>query len=648
MGIVCICRLRNAIWSTATCVLLLAAASAVKAGDPLGATPHSDGTTTFRVWAPFVDSVSVKVNGGNPVPLSKEDGHSDLEDTVWTATVSGAAAGDRYRYSIVANGIAREFNDPRALQLSSFDPPNGFGIPGSDSTPESVIVNLSPELPPFNEPSFNTLVIYELHIGSFNKTFTGAAQKLDYLQKLGVNALEIMPITQNPLFPDHHPMEHDWGYDPVQLFAVKSQYGSPHEFKAFVQECHSRHMAVIIDVVYNHMVGNNLLKGFGGFTPPSVPKGIYLYGDERANTPFGPRPDFGRPQVRQYVVDSALLLLRQYGVDGLRVDDTLDIRTYQKPFGSRADNEQGIQLLRQLNSTYREEPKQTGKISIAEDLQSYGEVVNRAKSDPVALEFNSQWDDNFFYTLRGAMTAVSDDDRNLGSIKAALELRLTSDFCSRVIYTENHDKVGHPNNQADKQTRLPALIDVNNPESIFAKKRSTLGAAILLTAPGIPMIFQGQEILETRAFGFNDATDMNFDRANDPKYRGIVQLYRDLIALRRNLSGVSRGLTGQHLNVFHRDNETHTIAYHRWEDGGPGDDVVIVANLSNQRHDTLNLGFPRGGSWHVRFNSGAKVYDNEFVNGDSFDTEASSGALDGLNFKGAIGIGPYSVVVLSQ
>src|SRR4051794_1903601 len=150
MGIVCICRLRNAIWSTAKCVLLLAAVSAVKAGDPLGATPHSDGTTTFRVWAPFVDSVSVKVNGGNPVPLSKEDGHSDLEDTVWTATVSGAAAGDRYRYSIVANGIAREFNDPRALQLSSFDPPNGFGIPSSNSTPESVIVNLSPELAPFN------------------------------------------------------------------------------------------------------------------------------------------------------------------------------------------------------------------------------------------------------------------------------------------------------------------------------------------------------------------------------------------------------------------------------------------------------------------------------------------------------------------
>jgi 1,4-alpha-glucan branching enzyme len=94
------------------------------------------------------------------------------------------------------------------------------------------------------------------------------------------------------------------------------------------------------------------------------------------------------------------------------------------------------------------------------------------------------------------------------------------------------------------------LIDVNDHESVFAKKRSTLAAAIMLTSPGIPMIFQGQEMLETRDFGFKTPTAVDFERAADPKFKGIAQIYRDLIALRRNLAGKTGGLTGQNLNVF--------------------------------------------------------------------------------------------------
>jgi 1,4-alpha-glucan branching enzyme len=224
---------------------------------------------------------------------------------------------------------------------------------------------------------------------------------------------------------------------------------------------------------------------------------------------------------------------------------------------------------------------------------------------------------------------------------------LSGDVFSRVIYTENHDKVGHPDDP-DKQTRLPALIDTANNVSIFAKKRSTMAAAILLTAPGIPMIFQGQEMLETRPFGFNAPTPVDFNRAADPNFRGIVQLYHDLIAWRRNLAGKTRGLTGQNRNVFHLDDGNKTLAYHRWENGGAGDDVVVVVNLSNNPQPNLNIGFPRGGQWHVRFNSGANAYDPSFTNGDSFDTTAASGAKDGLNFNANVGVGPYSVVIFSQ
>lgn len=624
-----------------------ASPAAAQTNDPLGATLHADGTTTFRVWAPFVDAVAVRINGGAAVPMNREDGHPDPADTTWAVTVPGTKAGDQYRYVIQLNGATREFSDPRAQQLTGFDSPNGYGMPSSDSQPQSVIVDRSFEMPEFAEPSFNTMVIYELHVGTFNNDFQGAIAKLDYLQQLGINAVELLPITQNPLFPDHNPPDHDWGYDPVQLFAVKSKYGTPGDFKEFVKQCHERQIAVIVDVVYNHLIGNNLLNGFGGFTAPTIPRGVYLYGGAAADTPFGPRPDFGRPQVRQYINDNALMLLRDYGVDGLRFDDTRDIRSFD-PGSGRVDNAQGEQLLRDINSSYRDtDPKQPGKITIAEDLQSYGEVVNRSGSDPAALEFNSQWDDTLFYAVRRAVTAVNDQDRNLGDIKAVLQLKLNDDVFSRVIYTENHDKVGHPNDQ-DPQTRLPALIDKNDNESIYAKKRSTLAAAIMLTAPGIPMIFQGQEMLETRAFGFYTPTPVDFDRAADPKYKGIVNMYRDLIALRRNAGGMTRGLTGQSLNVFHLDDGNKTLAYHRWEDGGPGDDVVVVANLSNNAQESLNIGFPRQGLWHVRFNSGAQVYDPSFENGDSFDTTAGPPGKDGLNFNANVGVGAYSVVILSQ
>jgi 1,4-alpha-glucan branching enzyme len=647
---------RIAIWSArhvvVTAVSCLAAAAGLFstpwaiAADPLGATLHNDATVTFRVWAPFVDDVAVKLNGGAPAPLAKEPGHADPADVTWSGTIPGVKAGDQYRYAIRIGNVTKEFNDPRAQQLTGFDVvefPDDSNIQKLDNV-QSVIVDTAFYMPPFAEPTFNTMVIYELHIGAFNNTFAGAVAKLDYLKDLGVNAVEVLPITQNPQFKDHSPHDHDWGYDPVQLFAVKSKYGTPKEFKEFVKQCHQRGIAVIVDVVYNHLIDPNLLDGFGGFTQPEIPRGIFLYGGDRADTGFGPRPDYGRPQVRQYINDNALLLLRDYGVDGLRFDDTIDIRTYKRPGSDqRLPNDEGAQVLRETNFSYRNtDPKQPSKITIAEDLQS--SVVVTQPSGPVGLEFSSQWDDDMVNVLRGVMVQIDDGNRDLRAIQNVLQKKIANDVFSRVVYSENHDQVGHP----PGQDRLPAMIDRGNPESIFAKKRSTLAAGIVLTTPGIPMIFQGQEMLETRSFGFNSPTPIDFNRAADDRFKGIVQMYRDLIALRRNLAGKTSGLTGQNLNVFHVDNNNKTLGYHRWMNGGVGDDVVIIANLSNDRQANLNIGFPRGGMWNVRFNSGAKVYDSTFENGDSFDTLANPGAMDGLNFNANISVGPYSLIILSQ
>jgi len=96
------------------------------------------------------------------------------------------------------------------------------------------------------------------------------------------------------------------------------------------------------------------------------------------------------------------------------------------------------------------------------------------------------------------------------------------------------------------------------------------------------------------------------------------------------------------------DNGNKTLAYHRWENGGAGDDVVVVTNFSNLPLQNLNIGFPRQGQWHVLFNSGANLYDPGFINGDSFDTTANSGGKDGLSFNANVSVGPYSVVIFSQ
>src|SRR5262245_60763704 len=175
------------------------------AAEPLGATPHSDGSTTFRVWAPFVDAVAVKINGGTAVPLASEDGHPDPADTTWVGTVPGAKAGDKYRYAIQRGGVTREFNDPRTRQLTGFELPDGFGLAGNDDKPQSVIVDPNFSIPAFTEPTFNTMVIYEMHIGTFNNTFAGEVEKLDYMKDLVMNVVEVLFVIQHNLSSDPPP-----------------------------------------------------------------------------------------------------------------------------------------------------------------------------------------------------------------------------------------------------------------------------------------------------------------------------------------------------------------------------------------------------------------------------------------------------------
>ena len=193
--------------------------------------------------------------------------------------------------------------------------------------------------------------------------------------------------------------------------------------------------------------------------------------------------------------------------------------------------------------------------------------------------------------------------------------------------------------------RVPELVWPGNADSFFSQKRSTLGAALVFTAPGIPMIFMGQEFLEWGAW--SDASELDWSKAD--RFPGILNLYRDLIHLRRNWFDTTRGLRGHNINVHHVNDADKLVAFHRWDQGGARDDVVVIANFSNRAYDSYRIGLPRGGRWRVRFNSDWQGYSSAFTGLASYDSEATAGGnSDNMPFSGNFGIGPYTALIVSQ
>lgn len=158
------------------------------------------------------------------------------------------------------------------------------------------------------------------------------------------------------------------------------------------------------------------------------------------------------------------------------------------------------------------------------------------------------------------------------------------------------------------------------------------------------MLLQGQDFIEDRYFDAGDPLD--WDRAE--RFSGMTCLYRDLISLRLNRDGVTRGLTGQHVNVHHVNDGDKVIAFHRWSDGGTGNDVIVLVNFANQSWDHYEIGFPQQGNWRLRFNSDWAGYSKEFADLPASDVNVEPTQRDGLPASGAVSIGPYAILVLSQ
>jgi 1,4-alpha-glucan branching enzyme len=160
------------------------------------------------------------------------------------------------------------------------------------------------------------------------------------------------------------------------------------------------------------------------------------------------------------------------------------------------------------------------------------------------------------------------------------------------------------------------------------------------------MLFQGQEMLEVAGFDFPSPPALDWSNAD--RFAPIMKMYRDLIAMRRNLFGETRGLSGNNTRVHHRNDGDKVLAWHRWDRGGPGDDVIVIANFANKSFDSYLVGLPTGGTWKVRFHGDAKVYSADFGGGSGSDVIAENVGRDGMPFRGSVVLRPYSLVVLSQ
>jgi 1,4-alpha-glucan branching enzyme len=585
----------------------------------MGPMLSADGVA-FRVWAPHATQVSVIGTFNNwdglAHPMQSE------QRGFWYAEVKGAGIGDQYKYQLSTDvGVLKRI-DPYAREVAS--------------SVGNAIVHDSQfnwEDDDFRMPSWNTLVIYELHVGTFNDEdpyrpgkFISITARFGHLKQLGVNAIQIMPVGQ---FAGMR----SWGYNPSHLFAVDSDYGGSLGLKRFIKRAHQAGIAVLLDVVYNHLGPSDLdLWQFDGWSENSK-GGIYFYNDDRAVTPWGEtRPDYGRGEVRQYILDNVRMWLEDYHIDGLRLDSTLYIRNSGE--GGSSEIPDGWSLLQAINETVSRHGK--NHITIAEDLQSNVWITKDVGAGGAG--FGSQWDPHFVRPIREALIASQDQNRSLSSIRDAILYRYNDDAFERVIYSESHDDV------ANGQARLPQEVNPDDPTGWYAQKRSTMAAVMVFTAPGIPMLFQGQEFLEGE--WFRDTVPVDWHQQE--QFRGIIRLYRDLIRLRLNEAGCSRGLCGQFTQVYHLNEERKMLAFHRWDGGGPADDVVVIANFSNQFQENYVLGFPALGAWKLRFNSDWHGYSELFDGHQSGDIIAVEKSRDTLPFQASVSIAPYSALIYSQ
>ena len=440
----------------------------------LGAHPLPHGGVAFRLWAPRVRQVAVKllVPGGpqRVVPMRRSAGG------LFSVIIADAQPGAEYFYLLDGQ---KERPDP-----ASRHQPHGIHGP-SQVVATRDFAWTDAGWTGIAQPE---LVVYELHVGTFTPegTFAAALTKLPYLRELGITAVELMPIAA-------FPGERNWGYDGVAPFAPQASYGGPEGLFRFVDACHRSGMACILDVVYNHLGPE------GNYLPDFAP-----YFSDRYRTAWGEGINFDGKQsagVRRFFIENALYWLREYHLDGLRLDAVDSIFDAGKRH-----------ILAELKDVFAQAATQLGRRAylIAETDQNDARIIQRDRRGGHGLD--AQWSDDFHHAVHAVVTGDRHgyfaDFGRLGDIAKAMNQGYVydgqySDFrkaqrggpakgCKGsqfVICTQNHDQIAN----GSRGRRLGSLVGL---------EQQKLLACALLLAPNVPMFFMGQEYGEERPFHY--------------------------------------------------------------------------------------------------------------------------------------------------
>ena len=470
-------------------------------------------------------------------------------------------------------------------------------------------------------------MVYELHVGSFaapaggTGTLAAATARLGELAELGVNVVELMPVHAFGGRPN------SWGYNPQLFLAPKPSYGSADDLRAFVDEAHAQGIAVWLDLVVNHTDGwrQAPLYCFDGACGADS-AGLYFFPPgPYAKTPWGPRPNYPAPRVAEMLLASVSQWLVELHGDGFRWDSTSNIRGLD----GQGTTPGGKELLVRGNAIAHA----AGALSVAEDLKGWDQLTRPASAG--GFGFDAQWD-GFGYDVTSLLALASDDSRDLGVLERALRGSFAGDAFARLLFVENHDTVGNGG------ARLPSRIDPANPTSLAARRRSMLGAVLLLSSPGVPMLLQGQEALATGTF----ANPPALLEAPTPLGLGIRDFYKDLLALRRNTAGDTAALSEAGVAILQRHDANKVLAYRRH--GPSGQDVIVVLNLRNKAYTRYDVGVPAAGPWRVRLDSDWTRYGDDLGGGQSAPITAVAQPKDGQPFALPVRLAPYGAVVLSR
>lgn len=438
---------------------------------PIGAECSASGTD-FRIWAPEHTKafliIEDKADSQRKIALKKEAGG------YFSIFVPDLQPESLYWFCL---GASSELLPDPASRYQS------LGIDGPSSVTSSHYEWTDASWPGVN---LAEQIIYEMHVGTFTPegTFKAASEKLEYLQKLGINLIELMPINE---FPGHF----GWGYDGVYLFAPYHCYGKPTEVKAFINKAHALGIGVILDVVYNHFgpEGNHFSK---------FAKSYFNLAKE---TDWGDAINFDHPSTREYFITNASYWIEEFHFDGLRVDAT--------PWFFCSTPEH---ILKELSQTVHEAaPKSKKKIIIGECEKQEVKILHPHEKG--GYQFDGLWNDDFHHTacvrLKGKREAYYTDylgspQEFISAIKygflyqgqyyswqknkrGTFDLTLPSD--SMIVFLENHDQIANTGHGK----RLYRFCDYSNFKAL---------SCLLLLGPNTPLLFQGQEFGSTAPFHY--------------------------------------------------------------------------------------------------------------------------------------------------